>query len=85
MTDDTRLRPASPEEIADALAHALRFDGRKSVRHGAELMARITADHLVRHLDRAGFIVMRKPPMAAHGAGTGGDGSSGPGLPDHPG
>jgi hypothetical protein len=66
MTDEPSLRPAHPEEIADALAHALRFDGRRAVRQGAELMARITAEHLVRHLDRAGFVIMRKPPALSH-------------------
>jgi hypothetical protein len=25
-------------------------------------MARITAEHLVKHLERSGFVVMRKPP-----------------------
>jgi hypothetical protein len=26
-------------------------------------MARITAERLVKHLDRSGFVVMRKPPF----------------------
>jgi hypothetical protein len=27
-------------------------------------MARITADYLIRHLERAGFVLMREPPGA---------------------
>ena len=42
---------------------ALRFDGRKRAPSGDELMARITAEHLVKHLERSGFVVMRKSPI----------------------
>ncbi len=63
MSDDRLLRPATTDEIADALAFALRFDGRKRVHHGDELMARITAERPVRHLERSDFVVMAKPPL----------------------
>jgi hypothetical protein len=62
------LRPVDPAELAQAFAYALRYDGRRRVRDAEELMARITAERLVRHLDRAGFVVMRKPPLAQHSA-----------------
>jgi len=48
--------------IADALASALCFDGRKRKRDSPEIMARIVARRLVEHLERAGFVVMKKPP-----------------------
>ena len=41
MTDEPKLSPATPEEIAQTLAFALRFEGRKRVRHADELVARI--------------------------------------------
>jgi hypothetical protein len=71
--DDAPLCPASPEEIADSLAFALRFDGRKRVTHADTMMARITADRLVRHLREAGFVLMKQPLATApttreHGA-----------------
>ena len=63
MPEDPRLTPASTDDVKDALAFALRFDGRKRTHSGDELMARITAEHLVKHLERSGFVVMRKPPI----------------------
>ena len=68
MTDTTRLRPAEPDEIADALSFALQYEGRKRVHHADNMMARITADRLVRHLARSGFVVMKAPPLPAHSA-----------------
>jgi len=59
MTDT--LTPASPAEIADALMHSLRFDGRRRVHDADELMARLVAERLVQHLMRCGFVLMRLP------------------------
>jgi hypothetical protein len=64
------LRPATTDEIEQALAFALQFNGRKRVHQGDELMARITAERLAEHLERSGFVVMKKPPMRAHTAGS---------------
>jgi len=76
MTDaPDRLTPAAPDDIADALAFALRFDGRKRTHSADEIMAAIVARRLVEHLDRAGFVVMKKPP--AVGAATLGRGYNG--------
>ena len=63
MTDDPRLTPATAEDLKDALAYALRFDGRKRAHTGDELMARITAERLVKYLKQSGFVVMRRPPL----------------------
>jgi hypothetical protein len=60
MPDDP-LRPADPDDVRQALAFALAFDGRKRFRQGDEPMAKITADHLVRYLEMSGFVVMRRP------------------------
>jgi hypothetical protein len=62
MSDD--LRPASTEDLADALAFALRFDGRKRKQDAAEMMARIVAKRLVEHLERSGFVVMKSRRLA---------------------
>jgi len=56
-----RLTPAAPDDLADALAFALRFDGRKRKHDAGEFMARIVARRLVEHLEHAGFVVMKKP------------------------
>jgi hypothetical protein len=55
------LRPADPDDLGQALAFALSFDGRKRFRQADEQMARITADHLVRYLEMAGYVVMKRP------------------------
>jgi hypothetical protein len=33
-------------------------------------MAKITAARLVRHLERSGFVLMKKPPATAHSTGS---------------
>jgi hypothetical protein len=57
MSDAPNLRPATPDEIADALSFALRYQGRKRVNHADDVMARITADRLVQHLTSCGFVL----------------------------
>jgi hypothetical protein len=61
MTDLANLRPASADEIAESLAFSLRFEGRKRVHHADDMMARITAERLVRHLEQSGYVLMKRP------------------------
>ena len=68
MTDAQQLRPAKPDDIAEAIAFALRYRGRKRVNDAGEMMARIVAERLVEALDRAGFVIMQRPPMAGGAA-----------------
>jgi hypothetical protein len=56
------LRPATADEIAAALSFALRYRGRKRVFDADDVMAQITAERLVQHLEASGFVVMKKPP-----------------------
>jgi hypothetical protein len=65
LPDAPHLRPATPDEIGDALSFALRYQGRKRVNHADDMMARITADRLVQHLTASGFALMRGEPTAA--------------------
>jgi hypothetical protein len=65
MPDTSEHRPASPDDVANALAFALRYEGRKRVNHADEMMARIMAERLVRHLAAAGFVVMKAPATPA--------------------
>jgi len=64
MTNEPDLRPATPGDVQEALAFALRFEGRKRVHDADEMMSRITAERLVRHLERCGFVLMRRPPAS---------------------
>ena len=60
--------------ISPTRSRSLRFDGRKRVHNGDEIMAAIVAKRLVDHLECAGFVIMRKPPgfgAAALGRGHG--------------
>ncbi len=54
-------RRASDEEVVETLSFALRFDGRKLFPQASSLMARITAEHLARHLKRCGFELVKRP------------------------
>ena len=76
MSDEPDLRPATPSELDDSLSFALRYDGRRRVHHADDAMARITADRLVEHLQRSGFVVLKRPDAVApsashHGRGQG--------------
>ena len=62
------LTPADPSDLAESIAFALRFEGRKRKHDAAEYMAAIAAERVVRHLERAGFVVMKKPPPCGHSA-----------------
>jgi hypothetical protein len=77
MPDDPNpLCRATAEDVADALAFALRFQGPKRVHNADEIMSAIVAKRLVEHLERSGFVVMKKPPIkggAALGRGFEGD------------
>ena len=60
---DEKLSPATTEDVANALAFALRFHGRKRVNIADEYMAQITAARLCEHLRQSGFVIMKKPPI----------------------
>ncbi len=64
----SNLRSASRDELTQSLSVAPRFNGRKRVHDADEAMARITADRLVAHLERSGYVVMHKLPLDPHGA-----------------
>jgi hypothetical protein len=62
------MRQATPDEIAETLSFALIYEGKRRVRDAERMMALITAQRLVRHLERSGFVVMKKAPAVAHTA-----------------
>jgi hypothetical protein len=68
MADPQTLLPAESAELEQALAHALQFDGRKQFRLSGEMMAKITAAHLVECLRRGGFVILKRPPAKSHQA-----------------
>jgi hypothetical protein len=70
------LRVAAWVHLADTLAFALRFEGRNRVHNADEIVPGIVAKRLVEHLERSGFIVMKRPPI---------DGVRGDSSTDHPG
>jgi hypothetical protein len=67
MTEpDPKLTLATPDDLAQSLSFALRFEGRKSQHDSDRLNADIVAKRLVRYLDKAGYVVMKKPPLGGH-------------------
>jgi hypothetical protein len=60
MADPDILTPADPTDLAAALAFALRYQGRKRVHNADEMMAEIVAKRIIEHLDRAGFVIMKR-------------------------
>lgn len=68
--DGEPLVPATDEEIASALAHALRFDARgKARRGGGDLVASLAAERLTEHLRQSGFVLMRGRGARPHSTG----------------
>ena len=72
-----KLTPADPPDIAGAIAFALLFSGRKRVHDSDKYMAAIAADRIVRHLQQARYVVMKRPPIVG-----GGDNPGRTGAPD---
>jgi hypothetical protein len=68
MPDAPTLRPATADEIAQTLSFALQYEGPKRVHQADDVMVRITADRLVRNLERSGLVVMKRPPASGHTA-----------------
>jgi hypothetical protein len=64
--DPADLTPVTPEEIAEALSYALRYDERGKPRKGGWGLA---AERLAEHLRRSGLIVMRARSGRPHSAG----------------
>jgi hypothetical protein len=62
------MEEASPEDVAQAIAFALQYDGRKRNHQADNLMARIVAERLVRHLQQSGFVLMKRPAAEAPSA-----------------
>jgi hypothetical protein len=59
-----------PQKLTDALSYALRYDERgKPRRTGGEMVAGLAAERLTEHLQRAGFVLLRRAPGRPHSAG----------------
>jgi len=67
MTDaDKRdLIPATAAEVEESLSFGLRYAGKRRVHTADDVMARVTAERLVAHLERSGFVLMRRTAGAA--------------------
>jgi hypothetical protein len=72
------LSPATSDELRDSLSFALRYEGRRRVHHADEVMARITAERLVEHLARSGYVVMKRPAASAPTTRNFSDGADNP-------
>jgi hypothetical protein len=60
------MEEAKPEDIEQSLAFALIFNGKKRTHEADQLMAHIVAKHLVEHLRRSNFVIMRRLPQPGH-------------------
>jgi hypothetical protein len=76
MSAAPSLRPATADEIAETLSFAPLYQGRERVHHADDMLAPITAERLVQHLEASEFVLKRPP----HSAPT--TGGVPPGGPD---
>ena len=67
MTDDDKrtLHPATFGEVEASLSFALRCEGRRRMRTAHDVMARVTAERLVRHLRQSGYMLMKRSAAEA--------------------
>ena len=65
MQPEPTLTPATDDDLVQSLAFALQYEGRKRVHDAASLAAQIAARRLVRHLERSGFVVVKRPASPA--------------------
>lgn len=67
MTDDDRrtLHPATVGEVEASLSFALRYEVRRRVHTAGDVMARVTAERLVRDLQQSGYVLMKRPAAEA--------------------
>jgi hypothetical protein len=64
--DPAKLTPATQDDVRDALAFALMFNGKKRYHQADSHMAGIVAKHLIEHLERCGFVIMKSPQGRLH-------------------
>ncbi|HVY17616.1 MAG TPA: hypothetical protein VHB27_20525 [Rhodopila sp.] len=64
---DEPLTPATPDDLALSLSYALRYDerGKRWSRFGDQFAADMAARHLIKMLERSGYVIMKKAPPAA--------------------
>jgi hypothetical protein len=66
MPDEPPLRAATPDDVAESLACALRFRNGRPHAATHDVMAQVTARWLVEHLERSNFVLMRKTEGKLH-------------------
>jgi hypothetical protein len=66
--DDDALTPTSHDDLVQALAYGLRCDerGKAHCLTADRMAADIVAETLAKHLDQAGFVVMKRSPHKLH-------------------
>ena len=70
VTTSHKLDFHPPDKTTSRTPFALRYQGRRRVHNADEIMAEIVAKRLVEHLERAGFVVMKRPAIGGGGAGV---------------
>ena len=68
MSNDDKLTPAEPPRCRDCALIRPTSWAKLRKYQAAETMAKLVAERLVEHLERSGFVIMRKP-VPAMGAG----------------
>jgi hypothetical protein len=60
---DPKLTPADASDIAESVAFALLFSGKKRVHDSDQMMASIVAQRIVRHLENCGYAIFKQQPL----------------------
>jgi len=65
------MREADSEELIETLGSALQQKDKKRAHHAADFIAQLAAEQPVEHVQRSGYVVMKKSEGAEHSAPTG--------------
>ena len=69
---DDNLTPAAPEDVANSISFALLWSrSRKRVHDSEAMTAALAADRIVQHLERSGYVILKKPPAPGAGSNPG--------------
>jgi 4'-phosphopantetheinyl transferase EntD len=66
MPNRSDITDATDEEVLLSLSCALHHDGRKRFQHADDIKARLVAEHLLNHLKRSNYVIMRGPARTGH-------------------
>lgn len=65
------LKDATRDEVLQSMEYAMRFRHGKATNAARDVAVSALASMVLEHLELSGYVIKKKPPMAAHSTGGG--------------